>query len=162
MLLNLAEDHLDRHGTFEAYRAAKLAIFAHQPPGTLAVVPAGLPLDDAGGAATRVTFGDGAPTCATATARCYWRGEPLMAAAEIRLRGAHNRENAMAAAAVCLARGRRRRRGARGAARRSPASRTGSRRSRRVDGVTYVNDSKATNVASARGRRSARSSAACT
>ena len=24
VLLNLAEDHLDRHGTFEAYRAAKL------------------------------------------------------------------------------------------------------------------------------------------
>ena len=35
----------------------------------------------------------------------YWRGERLMAAADIRLRGAHNRENAMAAAAVCLARG---------------------------------------------------------
>ena len=39
MLLNLHEDHLDRHGTFENYRAAKLAVFAHQPPGTLAVVP---------------------------------------------------------------------------------------------------------------------------
>ena len=33
--------------------------------------------------------------------------------------------------------------------RRSPASRTGSRRSPRHDGVLYVNDSKATNVASA-------------
>ena len=51
VLLNLAEDHLDRHGTFEAYRAAKLEIFAHQPPGTLAVVPAALALEDAGGAA---------------------------------------------------------------------------------------------------------------
>ena len=51
VLLNLAEDHLDRHGTFAAYRAAKLAIFAHQPPGTLAVVPAALALADAGGAA---------------------------------------------------------------------------------------------------------------
>ena len=52
----------------------------------------------------------------------YWRGEPLMAAADIRLRGAHNRENAMAAAAVCLARGRRPGGGARGRWRRSPAS----------------------------------------
>ena len=34
-----------------------------------------------------------------------WRGEPLMSADEIRIRGPHNRENAMAAAAVCLARG---------------------------------------------------------
>ncbi len=41
VLLNLAEDHLDRHGTFEAYRAAKLEVFAHQPAGTLAVVPDG-------------------------------------------------------------------------------------------------------------------------
>ena len=39
VLLNLAEDHLDRHGTFDDYRAAKLEIFAHQPPGALAVVP---------------------------------------------------------------------------------------------------------------------------
>ena len=81
VLLNLAEDHLDRHGTFDNYRAAKLEIFARQPPGTLAVVPAGLDLDDAGGAATRVTFGEAArrtrararrasPICHTATARC--------------------------------------------------------------------------------------------
>ena len=34
-----------------------------------------------------------------------WRGEAVIAAADIRLRGPHNRENAMAAAAVCLARG---------------------------------------------------------
>src|SRR3954469_17709601 len=39
VLLNLTEDHLDRHGSFEAYRAAKLNLFAHQPPGTIAVVP---------------------------------------------------------------------------------------------------------------------------
>ena len=31
VLLNLQEDHLDRHGTFEAYRQAKLNVFAHQP-----------------------------------------------------------------------------------------------------------------------------------
>ena len=37
--------------------------------------------------------------------RLIWRGEPVCAAAEIRLRGAHNLENAMAAAAVTLARG---------------------------------------------------------
>ena len=61
VLLNLQEDHLDRHGTFENYRAAKLAVFAHQPPGTIAVVPAGLALEDAGGEGERVTFGEGAP-----------------------------------------------------------------------------------------------------
>ena len=72
-----------------------------------------------------------------------------MAAAEIRLRGPHNRENAMAAAAVCLARGVDARGGARGARDVRRRRRTGSRRSATVGGVTYVNDSKATNVASA-------------
>src|SRR3954465_5337016 len=78
VLLNLTEDHLDRHGTFEAYRAAKLNIFAHQPPGTIAVVPAELPLHDAGGRAARVTFGpDGDMTDEHGT--LTWRGEPLIA-----------------------------------------------------------------------------------
>ena len=67
---------------------------------------------------------------------------------ELRLRGAHNRHNAMAAAAVCLARGIDADAVRDGAADASPASSTASRRSRRVDGVLYVNDSKATNVAS--------------
>ena len=54
----------------------------------------------------------------------------------------------MAAAAVALGARPAARGGARGAARASPASRTASRRSRAPDGVLYVNDSKATNVAS--------------
>ena len=147
VLLNLAEDHLDRHGTFDAYRAAKLEVFAHQPAGTLAVVPAGLALDDAGGAATRVTFGDGGDL-AHRDGTLFWGGEPLMAAGEIRLRGAHNRENAMAAAAVCLARG-----VDPAAVREALATFAGVPHRLEeigvVEGVTYVNDSKATNVASA-------------
>ncbi len=39
VLLNLEPDHLDRHGTFEAYRAAKLRIFERA---SVAVVPRGL------------------------------------------------------------------------------------------------------------------------
>ena len=42
VLLNLAPDHLDRHGTFEAYRAAKLQIFARQGNDDVAVAPVGL------------------------------------------------------------------------------------------------------------------------
>ena len=41
VLLNLEPDHLDRHGTFEAYRAAKLRIFENQGAGRRAVVPRG-------------------------------------------------------------------------------------------------------------------------
>jgi UDP-N-acetylmuramoylalanine--D-glutamate ligase len=176
VLLNLAPDHLDRHGTFAAYRDAKLRIFAHQTADAVAVVPAGL---DPGGAARRVEFaspcaageaeGPGAipappgdaPGSRAATAgasggadlvvrdgRLVWRGEPFAAAAEIRLRGAHNLENAMAAAAVTLARG-----VDPGAVRAALAGFAGVAHRLeevgRVDGVLYVDDSKATNVASA-------------
>jgi UDP-N-acetylmuramoylalanine--D-glutamate ligase len=161
VLLNLAEDHLDRHGTFAAYRAAKLAIFAHQPPGTIAVIPtdlaaggdaggvAGLAAGgDAGGHASRVTFGGPGADLAHRDGSLCWRGELLLATAEIRLRGAHNRENAMAAAAVCLARG------VDPAAVRAGLATFAGVRHRLEDvgtvgGVLYVNDSKATNVASA-------------
>ena len=39
MLLNLSEDHLDRHGDFDVYRAAKLRIFANQDERDVAVTP---------------------------------------------------------------------------------------------------------------------------
>jgi UDP-N-acetylmuramoylalanine--D-glutamate ligase len=153
VLLNVAEDHLDRHGTLAAYRAAKLEAFARQPAGTLAVLPSAMAADpEIGGAAERVTFGPGGDLDAVPGADgglgLRWRGEPLMAAAELGLRGAHNRENAMAAAAVALARGlapepvREALGGFRGVEHRLEEIAT-------VDGVLYVNDSKATNVASA-------------
>jgi UDP-N-acetylmuramoylalanine--D-glutamate ligase len=146
VLLNLAEDHLDRHGSFEAYRAAKLQAFARQPGDALAVARtdlAGL----LGGEAERVTFGPGGDV-EERDGRLRWRGRPLMEAGEIRLRGAHNRENAMAAAAVCLARGL-----PAGAVRAGLAGFAGVphrlEEVATVGGVLYVNDSKATNVASA-------------
>jgi UDP-N-acetylmuramoylalanine--D-glutamate ligase len=146
VLLNLAEDHLDRHGTFEAYRAAKLQAFARQPAESIAVAPVAL-ADGLGGAAARVTFGPGGDV-EEREERLWWRGEPLMHVDDIRLRGAHNRENGMAAAAVCLARG------LPGEAVRAGLASFGGVAHRLEDvatigGVLYVNDSKATNVASA-------------
>jgi UDP-N-acetylmuramoylalanine--D-glutamate ligase len=146
VLLNLADDHLDRHGSFDVYRAAKLRAFAAQPAGALAVAPADL-AGDLGGEAERVTFGPGGDI-EHRDGRLWWRGELLMDAAEIRLRGAHNRENAMATAAVCLARGL-----PADAVRDGLATFAGvphrMEEVGRIDGVLYVNDSKATNVASA-------------
>jgi UDP-N-acetylmuramoylalanine--D-glutamate ligase len=146
VLLNLAEDHLDRHGSFDAYRAAKLRVFAAQPPEAIAVAPTDL-TQDLTGAARRVTFGAGGDV-EYRDSRLWWRGSLLMDAGEIRLRGAHNRENAMAAAAAVLARGM-----PAAAVREGLATFTGvPNRLEEVathDGVLYVNDSKATNVASA-------------
>jgi UDP-N-acetylmuramoylalanine--D-glutamate ligase len=149
VLLNLAPDHLDRHGTFEAYRAAKLRVFVNQGNDDVAVAPVGLGVEDLGGCARRVCFGRmGAhppPELAERAGQLWWVDEPLLAVDELRLRGAHNRANAMAAAAVCLARGvdveavRNGLRTFAGVEHRLEEAGT-------VDGVLYVNDSKATNV----------------
>jgi UDP-N-acetylmuramoylalanine--D-glutamate ligase len=94
-----------------------------------------------------VTFGPGGDL-EQRGGRLLWRGEAFMDAAEIRLPGAHNRENAMAAAAVTLARGI-----AADAVREALATFAGVAHRLEtvatIDGVNYVNDSKATNVASA-------------
>src|SRR5262249_39059480 len=92
VLLNLAEDHLDRHGTFEAYRDAKLQAFARQGQDALAVLPSGLDVQR-GGAGRLVRFGEDAEAdLRTQDGQLLWHGTPLMAADEIRLRGAHNLE----------------------------------------------------------------------
>jgi UDP-N-acetylmuramoylalanine--D-glutamate ligase len=146
VLLNLAPDHLDRHGTFEAYTRAKLRVFAHQGNDDVAVAPVGLGVEDLGGCARRVCFGDGPQAeLSDRAGHLWWADEPLLAVDELPLRGLHNRRNAMAAAAICLARGIE-----------PDAVRAGLRTFAGVehrledvatiDGVLYVNDSKATNV----------------
>jgi UDP-N-acetylmuramoylalanine--D-glutamate ligase len=141
VLLNITADHLDRHGSLVAYREAKLNAFRRQSPEAVAVAPADVAVP---GSARRVPFGIGGELSLDGE-MLTWRGEPLLASGEIRLPGTHNRENAMAAAAVCLAR------------EVDPeAVRAGLRSFRGVahrlepiaerDGVAYVNDSKATNV----------------
>jgi UDP-N-acetylmuramoylalanine--D-glutamate ligase len=149
LLINLAEDHLDRHGTFEAYRAAKLEIFARQPEDAVAVLPVDFDTSDVGGHARRVRFGAGPDAeLEERVGRLLWHGEPLIGAEEISLRGTHNRENAMAAAAIALSCG-----VPAGAVREGLRTFAGlAHRLEEVaeaDGVLYVNDSKATNVASA-------------
>ena len=118
-LLNLAPDHLDRHATYEDYVAAKLKIFANQGNDDLAVAPADLGIEDLGGCARRVLFGAGDGDSLELSDRAgylWWDAEPLIGVDEIALPGRHNRANAMATAAICLARGDRARRGRRGAA----------------------------------------------
>ena len=148
VLLNLAEDHLDRHGSFECYVEAKLRIFAHQGNHDVAVAPIDLGVEDLGGCATRLLFGQHPGAALSERAGfLWWEDHPLVPTEELALPGAHNRQNAMAAAAACLARGLRPDAVADGlkdfpgVAHRLETIAT-------IDGVTYVNDSKATNVPS--------------
>ena len=155
VLLNLTDDHLDRHGSFADYRAAKLRIFARQRSGDVAVAPVGLDLGEPSapgvegrGAARLVRFGGESSELALHGDRLCWEGEPLMRVGEVRLRGAHNLENAMAAAAAALSSGI----GAEAVREVLATFRGVSHRLEEVavrDGVTYVNDSKATNPTAA-------------
>src|SRR4051794_2237854 len=154
VFLNLAPDHLDRHRNLESYLAAKLRIFANQGNDDVAVYNADdlfLADLDLGGCARRIAFCHGAaPDCEVAVAEgtIFYDGELLLPVAELGLFGEHNVANAMAAAAAALAMGIDReavREGLRSFAgvphRLEPVA--------EIDGVRFVNDSKATNVASA-------------
>jgi UDP-N-acetylmuramoylalanine--D-glutamate ligase len=149
VLLNVSPDHFDRHGTYSDYLAAKLRAFAGQGNDDIAVLPADLEVGDVGGCARRVLFGaDPRAEVSERSGQIWWDEQPLVAVGELPLPGEHNRQNAMAAAAACLARGID-----------AEAVRSGLRSFRGVPhrleqvavsgGVRWVNDSKATNVASA-------------
>jgi UDP-N-acetylmuramoylalanine--D-glutamate ligase len=148
VLLNISPDHLDRHASYERYVNAKLRAFANQGNDDIAVAPDDLDVADLGGCARRVTFGAGpGAELASRSGYLWWDERPLLAEDELALRGEHNRQNAMAAAAACLARGIERDAVAGGL-------RTFAGVPHRLEriaiqhGVEYVNDSKATNVAS--------------
>jgi len=130
VLLNLEPDHLDRHGTFERYRDAKLRIFENQTEADVAVVPRGF--GPVPGAGRRVEF----------SAHDALPAEPLIP-------GAHNRENAAAAAAAaraaCLGDDE-----IAAALRIFPGVPHRLELVAEIGGVRFVNDSKATNTAAAR------------
>jgi UDP-N-acetylmuramoylalanine--D-glutamate ligase len=130
VLLNLEPDHLDRHATFEWYVDTKLRMFEQQTEDDTAVLPRGF--GSVPGGATRVEF--------------QW-DDPLPA--EPRIPGPHNRENAAAAAAAARAAGIDDDAIAE-ALRTFPGVPHRIELVRELDGVRYVNDSKATNAAAAR------------
>jgi UDP-N-acetylmuramoylalanine--D-glutamate ligase len=147
VLLNLEPDHLDRHGTFADYVAAKLRIFANQGNDDIAVAPVELGVPDLGGCARRVPFGSRGAELSDRAGYLWWDDEPLIDVTEISLPGAHNRADAMATAAACLARGVDRDAVAAGL-RSFPGVAHRLELIAARNGVAFVNDSKATNVAS--------------
>ena len=158
LILNITPDHLDRHGSFEQYAAEKEKIFAQQDASDFLVLNA----DDkttqmaAGRTKSQVFWFSGTRPQVKRGAFVHQNVivfvaqegaamEPVVALAEIPLKGAHNVENVLAA--VC-------------AARLAGVSAESIRESvksfqavehrlqfvAKVKGVEYYNDSKATNV----------------
>jgi UDP-N-acetylmuramoylalanine--D-glutamate ligase len=159
VLLNLSADHLDRHSSIEAYGEAKARIFANQTIDDWAVVNA----DDPGalalarrGRARRFDFAlahrpdDGVTIEGDAIVRRDGgAAAPLVPLAAVKLPGRHLLADVLAAAAVaCLA-------GVPAdAMRRAVETFEGLEhaleRVDEIDGVRFVNDSKATNIEAAR------------
>ena len=148
IMLNLSPDHLDRHGSMDGYAAAKRAIFARQQPGDLAAIG----IDDAPSRAIAATIG--ATTFSGTAPADVWcdagivrdADGPVAAMADSpALPGAHNAQNAAAAAAIALHLGLTRADIAAGLAS-FPGLPHRQQQVARVDGVPYVDDSKATNA----------------
>jgi len=137
VLLNLSSDHLDRHGSMEEYGAAKAKIFANQTPDDWAVINADDPQTLAlarAGRAKKVLFSIDAP---------------LVPLSSIRLIGKHLIVDVMAAAAVARIAG-----VSQDAMVRAVEAFTGLEHTLEpvavINGVHFVNDSKATNIEAAK------------
>jgi UDP-N-acetylmuramoylalanine--D-glutamate ligase len=157
-LLNVTPDHLDRHGTIEAYAAIKARVFAHLPAGGTAVIG----IDDAISRAiadhlhgpfkvARISVGTAVETGVWAEDATLFEMEDGVTCAQTSvagigaLRGAHNWQNAAAAYALARSQGLDQAVIARGlksfvglAHRMEQVARIGR--------VLFVNDSKATNA----------------
>jgi len=148
--LNVTQNHLDRHHTFENYINAKARLFETQAPDDLAVLNGDDPVT--------VTFGQ------RTKAKTVWfsgthqvsgawldgevirmeHGE-LLNVHELRLRGRHNYENVMAAALMAARAGASRHQIASATATFAPVEHR-LEFVRDIAGVAYYNDSKATSV----------------
>lgn len=159
VLLNITPDHLAWHRSHEAYAQAKLRVFANMGEDDLAIVD----VDDPGVAAHAgeifapgrrvLSLGLADPGTEDAaflrdgvlTVRLAGEETALVPASELAIRGPHNAINALAASAAALACG--------AAAEEVREGLTGFRPLEHrvepcgeIDGVLYVNDSKATNT----------------
>ena len=149
--LNVTPDHLDRHGAMEHYQAAKGRLFMEQTAGDFKVLNADDPI-----CVGFSRLGHGAPLWFSSTREVspgvflagdsiVLNGTPVMRTAEVPLRGLHNLENAMAAAAMANLAGATHAQ-IRTAVMTFPGVEHRLEFVRERAGVAWYNDSKATNV----------------
>ena len=146
--LNFAPDHLDRYANVSDYRAAKLRIFENQRASDWAVLDAREQFEPGIVKAQTLTFSahtESADYTLRDGSRILCPGGEEVDMRELKLRGTHNAENLMAALAVGHVRGLET-----GDMVAAVADYTPPRHRcelvRTVDGVDFINDSKATNL----------------
>jgi UDP-N-acetylmuramoylalanine--D-glutamate ligase len=151
LALNVTQNHLDRHHTFENYAAAKGRLFENMHPEDFAVLNAEDPVTAAYARHTAATIEwfsgrrSITPGAGLEGNQLILDGKPLMSAGEIPIRGQHNIENVLAAA-VTAARA--------GVMPETIAAAVQTFRAvehrlefvRKVSGIDFYNDSKATSV----------------
>src|SRR5438477_4082465 len=143
--LNFAPDHLDRYRSVADYRAAKLRIFENQTGDDVAVVNA---IEKVPGIRARtITFSAYVDQAdfRLAEGAIVYRNETVLRLSDTKLRGLHNIENLMATLAAGMARGLSFREMVPPLCAYEPRPHR-CEFVREVDGVGYVNDSKATNL----------------
>jgi UDP-N-acetylmuramoylalanine--D-glutamate ligase len=151
LALNVTQNHLDRHHTFEAYAAAKGRLFETMGPGDYAVLNAEDPvcigysritMASVQWFSSRNAVQPGASLCGE---ELMLDGAILMETGAIPIRGRHNVENVLAASIACARAG---------VSREAIAAAVRTFRAvehrlefvRSVSGVDFYNDSKATSV----------------
>ncbi|MGP0072726.1 MAG: UDP-N-acetylmuramoyl-L-alanine--D-glutamate ligase [Bryobacteraceae bacterium] len=148
--LNVTQNHLDRHHTFENYVNAKARLFEMQDPSDLAVLNADDPVTVALSKRTRANV---AWFSGTRPAGGAWLDggvilmdeSELLKVRDLQLRGRHNYENVMAAALMAQRAGASYEQIASAAATFAPVEHR-LEFVRDIAGVAYYNDSKATSV----------------
>lgn len=151
VVLNVTPDHMDRYTDFEAYRASKFRLFSNQESGDYAVVnaddPASFPVPVPLSSQLRVfsRLRQESEGAGLRAGKLSVRGRPVLDVDEVPLRGNHNVDNVLAALLVGDICGI-------GSAEMADAVRSFPGVEHRletvvtIDGVEFVNDSKATNV----------------
>ncbi len=151
LLLNISEDHLDRYPDLAAYARAKGNAFVNQTPDDIAVIPAGDRLcaqQAARGRGRVVTFGEGGDYAVDGREVVEHAGGERFSLEGSDLHGRHNLDNAAAAVAAAREFGVSRQAVADGLARfRALPHRMAL--AGVVDGITFYDDSKGTNVGAA-------------